>query len=189
VPDVAKDNAELFKVIYAGPMMEFFTRFLGGPIRHYDFTWFRAVAPGVGSLPHCDVPYMGRGTHNLYTAWTPVGDVDFEQGGLMILEESPKHVERLRSSYVATVRALANAVEARDADQAELVLGEHVQQMLRSLPDLATAFPTETGRRALVDALCERPGLDEAKDGEKIEAMFGRTCHDLAAAGRPALRW
>ena len=40
---------------------------------------------------------MGRGTHNLYTAWTPVGDIDFEQGGLMILEDSPKHVERLRT--------------------------------------------------------------------------------------------
>ena len=97
VPEVAKDNAELFKVLYTGPMIEFFTRFLGGPVRHYDFTWFRAVAPGAGSLPHCDLPYMGRGTHNLYTAWTPIGDVDFAQGGLIVLEESPKHVGRLRA--------------------------------------------------------------------------------------------
>ena len=97
LPEVAKDNAELFKMLYTGPMMEFFARFLGGPVRHYDFTWFRAIAPGPGAPPHCDAPYMGRGTHNLYTAWTPVGDIDFEQGGLMILEDSPKHVERLRT--------------------------------------------------------------------------------------------
>ncbi len=96
-PELAKDNPELFKVLYTGPMMEFFERFLGGPVRHYDFTWFRAVAPGPGAPPHCDVPYMGRGTHALFTAWTPIGDVDFEQGGLMILENSPNLVQRLRT--------------------------------------------------------------------------------------------
>ena len=32
-------------------------------------------------------------------------------------------------------------IEARDAEQAELVLGEHLRQMLKSLPDLSQAFP------------------------------------------------
>lgn len=34
-----------------------------------------------------------------------------------------------------------DAVEARDTDQAERLLGEHVDQMLRSLPELSRAFP------------------------------------------------
>ncbi len=96
MPELAERNAALEKVLYSGAMMKFFEGLLGGAVRHYDFTWFRAVAPGVGAVPHCDVPYMGRGTHQVYTAWTPIGDVDFEQGGLMILENSPKHVDLIR---------------------------------------------------------------------------------------------
>jgi len=42
--------------------------------------------------------YMGRGTHNLYTAWVPLGETDFNLGGLMILEGSHRN-ERLRSTY------------------------------------------------------------------------------------------
>jgi ectoine hydroxylase-related dioxygenase (phytanoyl-CoA dioxygenase family) len=41
---------------------------------------------------------MGRGTRHLYTAWVPLGDVDFNLGGLMMLEGSHKN-ERLRSTY------------------------------------------------------------------------------------------
>lgn len=37
--------------------------------------------------------------------------------------------------------AVVDAIEARDAEQAELVLGEHLRQMLKSLPDLSQAFP------------------------------------------------
>lgn len=97
-PDLAAGCKPLKKVVYDGLMMEFFTRFLGGPVRHYDFTWLRAIAPGLGTPPHYDVVYMGRGTKNLYTAWTPLGDVDFELGGLMVLENSHRN-ERLKNTY------------------------------------------------------------------------------------------
>jgi ectoine hydroxylase-related dioxygenase (phytanoyl-CoA dioxygenase family) len=40
---------------------------------------------------------MGRGTKNLYTSWTPTGDVPLELGGLMILEKSHLQAERLRN--------------------------------------------------------------------------------------------
>ncbi len=85
-PDVARKNAALEKVLYAGPMMHFFERFFGGPVRHFDYTWLRAISPGVGTRSHCDSVYMNRGTQKLYTAWTPLGDVSFEMGGLMVLE-------------------------------------------------------------------------------------------------------
>jgi hypothetical protein len=97
-PEVTKHNAPLMKVLYDGPMMEFYTRFFGGEVRHYDYTWFRANMPGRSTAPHMDVVYMGRGTHNLLTAWTPIGDIPIEVGGLMILENSHKH-EKLNRNY------------------------------------------------------------------------------------------
>ena len=99
-PDLADDNEPLHRLLYGGRMMEFYERFLGGPVRHYDFTWMRAVAPGYGTQPHGDIVYMGRGTHDLYTAWTPLGDIDYQLGGLMILEGSHR-LQSLREEYLS----------------------------------------------------------------------------------------
>ncbi len=98
MPDLAKNNPKLMQLLYAGRMMAFWELFFGAPVRHYDFTWVRAVAPGKGTPPHMDIVYMGRGTQNLYTAWTPICDVPLSVGGLMILEQSHLH-ERLNSGY------------------------------------------------------------------------------------------
>jgi hypothetical protein len=98
MPDLAKDNPKLQRLLYSGRMMEFFGLFLGGPVRHYDFTWVRAVSPGRGTPTHMDVVYMGRGTKNLYTAWTPLGDVPLTTGGLLLLERSHRH-QRLNEGY------------------------------------------------------------------------------------------
>ena len=101
-PELTINNAPLMKVLYDGPMMDFYARIFGAtkdnPVRHFDYTWFRAVAPGQSTAPHMDIVYMGRGTHNLLTAWTPIGDVPLEVGGLMILEKSHLH-ERLNKNY------------------------------------------------------------------------------------------
>ena len=95
-PDLAVANPELEHVLYAdgGPVMTFFERFLDHAVLHFDFTWLRAMSPGNGTCPHCDIVYMGRGTHNLYTMWLPLGDVTYDIGGLMILEDS--HLKRDR---------------------------------------------------------------------------------------------
>lgn len=98
-PEYACNNPAVERLLYTGPMMEFYRTLIGGPVAHYDFTWLRAMAPGHGSMGHCDVVYMGRGeTSQLYTSWTPLGDVGFDTGGLMILEGSHLH-ERLRETY------------------------------------------------------------------------------------------
>jgi hypothetical protein len=96
--DLALENAELQQVLYNGAMMQFWAKFFGEEVRHFDFTWVRAVAPGHGTPPHCDVVYMGRGTQELYTAWTPLGDTTLKMGGLMMLENSHKH-QKLRENY------------------------------------------------------------------------------------------
>ncbi|MEZ4863043.1 MAG: phytanoyl-CoA dioxygenase family protein [Caldilineaceae bacterium] len=97
-PDIAAKNPLVQQVVYAGPLMTFFDQFLGGATRHFDYTWIRAVAPGLSTPPHMDVVYMGRGTQKLYTAWTPYGDVPRTMGGLMVLERSHR-IERLVNGY------------------------------------------------------------------------------------------
>jgi len=99
-PDLAQDNLQLDKVLYSGEMMEFYDFFLGGKATHFDYTWFRAKSPGAdtATTPHCDIVYMGRGTHDLYTSWVPFSDIPYKMGGLMLLEGS-HHNEKLRSGY------------------------------------------------------------------------------------------
>jgi hypothetical protein len=100
VPQLARDNPSLEKVIFHGPMISFYERFLRGPVRHFDFVWLRAKRPGNqdATPPHYDVVYMGRGTRRLFTSWTPLEDVPMEKGGLMILEGSHK-LDDVKSTY------------------------------------------------------------------------------------------
>jgi Phytanoyl-CoA dioxygenase (PhyH) len=87
-PDLAIGNEPLHRLLYDGRMIAFYERFLGGPVRHFDYTWLRAIAPGKGTQPHADSVFMNRGTTRLYTAWVPIGDVDYAMGGLIVLERS-----------------------------------------------------------------------------------------------------
>ena len=79
-------------------VMGFFQRFLGGEPLTYDYKWLRIVGPGSNTGAHYDVVYMGRGTHNVYTCWTPLGDVPYEQGPLALLVGSHRF-ERVRETY------------------------------------------------------------------------------------------
>ena len=98
MPELTKGNEPLMRVLYDGPMIQFYEALIGGPVLHFDYTWFRAVSPGRGTQAHMDVVYMGRGTKRLYTSWTPIGEVPLEQGGLIVLEKSHLH-ERLNQGY------------------------------------------------------------------------------------------
>jgi len=94
--DLVGDNAALRNVVFSERLMQFYGRLLGGECRHYDHIWTRVVAPGKGTPPHCDLVYMGRGTHDVMTAWVPYADVSLELGGLMMLEKSHLQQDRLR---------------------------------------------------------------------------------------------
>jgi len=99
-PDIANGPAreQVWRLLYGPEMMALFDDLLGAPARHYDFTWLRAVAPGQGTWPHCDIVFMGRGTPHLLTAWVPLGDVPLDVGGLVLAEGSHRD-EQLRSAY------------------------------------------------------------------------------------------
>ncbi|HZM06087.1 MAG TPA: phytanoyl-CoA dioxygenase family protein [Candidatus Saccharimonadales bacterium] len=141
LPEVARNNGPLSTVLYSGAMMDFFARFLGGPVLHYDFTWFRAVAPGKGAPPHADVPYMGRGTHNVYTAWTPIGDVNMEMGGLMVLEGTRDHESRLQSYYKKDVDSYCtNGLHAPEIEAGKRWWGAFDGVLSKDPPEMLKKF-------------------------------------------------
>lgn len=104
-PEFAAENSKLQRLLYGGRLVDFYRAFYGEEIRHYDFTWLRAIGPGKGTNPHCDLPYMGRGTHDHMTCWMPYGDISFELGGLMILEGSHKRMDLLENYVYRDVDA------------------------------------------------------------------------------------
>ena len=97
---LSRNNEPLRRALYGGPMIAFYEQFLGGPIRPLDFTWCRVKSSGeeTATNPHYDIVFMGRGTKNLYTSWTPLGDIPRRMGGLMILENSHR-LEEIKSTY------------------------------------------------------------------------------------------
>jgi hypothetical protein len=106
-PDLAAKNPAVENLVYGRQMMRFFDHFLGGTATHFDYTWLRAKAPGpnTATSPHCDIVYMSRGTRQLFTAWTPLGDVSYELGGLMVLEGSHVKTEILGEYWEVDVDA------------------------------------------------------------------------------------
>lgn len=92
---------ELLSVVESPELLHFFGEFLGGDAMTFDFKWLRAVKKGHNSGAHFDVIYMGRGTLNLYTVWTPLGDLSYEMGTLAILPGAHRSeaAKKLRETY------------------------------------------------------------------------------------------
>jgi hypothetical protein len=97
-PDLTRKSPELHQLLFEGRMIAFFERYLAGEVRHFDYIWLRAVSPGFGTAPHGDSVFMNRGTSQLFTAWTPLGDIDHRLGGLIILEQSHTQ-ESIKQDY------------------------------------------------------------------------------------------
>ena len=67
---------------------EFFEKLLGGEILTFDYKWLRGVHREAFTGAHVDNVYMSRGTSELYTMWTPLGDVTMDMGTLALVESS-----------------------------------------------------------------------------------------------------
>jgi hypothetical protein len=120
-PEVTNGNAAVQNLLYSGRLIEFYRQFFGEEVSHYDFTWLRAIGPGKGTNPHCDLPYMGRGTHRHMTCWLPYGDISFELGGLMVLEGSHHRMDLLEKYVYRDVDAFC---ENKPADAANAKSGK-----------------------------------------------------------------
>jgi len=93
-----EDLPELLDVLNGAHIMSFFDQLLGETSLTYHYKWLRAVGKGDFTGAHYDIVYMGRGTHNLYTVWSPLGDVDYAMGGLALCLGSHRFDE-LKASY------------------------------------------------------------------------------------------
>lgn len=93
------DNPTLDALVHSGPIIELLNKLLEGPVRYFEYTWYRAIPPGKGTRPHCDIVYMGRGTKNIFTVWIPIGHIPLHGSGLIILENS-HYREDLLNSYL-----------------------------------------------------------------------------------------
>lgn len=100
-PDLGQNNPLMDGVVFGTELLGFYEALFAEPVLHFDFKWIRAIGPGPGTQPHCDLVYMGRGTRNLLTCWIPYGDVPLELGGLIVLENSHRQSGRIRS-YLET---------------------------------------------------------------------------------------
>jgi hypothetical protein len=93
---------EMRSVIEGKPIFDFFQHFLGTQPMTYDYKWLRAVRPGGFTGAHYDVVYMGRGTvGKLFTVWTPLDDIPYEKGGLVLCVGSHNlpGFQKVRDSY------------------------------------------------------------------------------------------
>lgn len=82
------EHPTIREVTHHGAIVEIMERLFETDVRAYDFLWLRAMHPGRASAYHFDHVYMNRGTENLLTAWTPLGNVELDEGPLALLEGS-----------------------------------------------------------------------------------------------------
>eukprot|EP00438_Fugacium_kawagutii_P034646 Skav201519 [mRNA] locus=scaffold4516:15606:16241:- [translate_table: standard] len=66
-----------------------------------DHKWLRAVGQGENSGFHTDSVYLNKGSREGLTCWIPLGDVDYDLGGLCVVQGShcDPRFERVRQSY------------------------------------------------------------------------------------------
>jgi len=91
-----RTGATYESVVLHKDLLAFLDRLLGGEPRAFDFRWPRFVRPGEACGFHYDGPYMNRGTDTIFTTWIPLGDVEPNDGGLILLEGSHKADQLLK---------------------------------------------------------------------------------------------
>lgn len=94
-PDIAVANREVEDVVFGETIQNFYDTLFGEPAMHFDFIWLRVMGPGKGTPTHCDWVFMSRGSENLRTCWVPYGTIPLEVGGLILLEGSHRHADRI----------------------------------------------------------------------------------------------
>jgi ectoine hydroxylase-related dioxygenase (phytanoyl-CoA dioxygenase family) len=86
------------QLVNAEKTLHFFEELLGGECLTFDTKWYRAVEKEAFSGAHYDNVYMGRGTKQVYTVWTPLMEIPIEMGGLALCLGS-QNFEKLKTTY------------------------------------------------------------------------------------------
>jgi hypothetical protein len=105
----------VLNVVDSEATFSFFRRLFGKPAITFDKRWLRCMARGGQNHFHYDNVYVGRGTPNRLTLWSPLTDIALDEGPLVICLGSHRHV-RLRQTYGMTDmdRDLTEAVFSSD---------------------------------------------------------------------------
>lgn len=89
-------------VLESKEIFGFFESYFGKQCLTFDYKWLRCVRRPDSTGAHIDIVYMGRGsTANLYTVWTPFGDIPLELGPLALCVGSHNGpgFARIRETY------------------------------------------------------------------------------------------
>lgn len=86
------------EVVLNDNLIRLYEKVLGGAVKPFDYRWPRMMRVGEGCGIHADIPYINRGTKNIWTSWIPLGDVPLINGPLMILQNSHQN-EKLDSYF------------------------------------------------------------------------------------------
>lgn len=95
---VLAQSSVIDKIVSGPKVMEFFTRFLGAEATSFDHRWLRTAGTHASSPIHCDNVFMGRGSKNLFTCWTPLCDVKYDMGPLVLCQGSHR-MSSITGSY------------------------------------------------------------------------------------------
>lgn len=88
-------------VVESQAIFNFFQQFFGREPLTFTTKWLRAMGPGAAGGAHFDSVYVGGGSRNVITVWTPFGDLTPDQGTLALLTGShnlPSY-EKIRKTY------------------------------------------------------------------------------------------
>ncbi|MDQ0396204.1 phytanoyl-CoA dioxygenase family protein [Labrys monachus] len=84
----ASEGEKLRSVTHGARMREILGAIHGAPAVGHDLVYLRVAAPGRALDMHYDYPFFAKGTPDLYTVWTPLGDVPVTDGPLFIIDKS-----------------------------------------------------------------------------------------------------
>jgi len=92
---------EFLGVVESPEIMGFFNRFFDEKPLTFNYKWLRAVNTGGSTGAHYDIVYMGRGSERLHTCWTPLADIDYQDGPLALCLGSHRlnSFQKLRETY------------------------------------------------------------------------------------------
>jgi ectoine hydroxylase-related dioxygenase (phytanoyl-CoA dioxygenase family) len=97
----ASEGEKLRNVTHGKKMREILSAIHGAPAIGHDLVYLRVAAPGRALDMHYDYPFFAKGTPDLYTVWTPLGDVPVTDGPLFIIDKSNTYRDLIDDVVVA----------------------------------------------------------------------------------------
>ena len=183
---INQNDSSVRDVVFGPETMSFYATLFEDDVTHFDYIWFRTKGPGIGTPVHCDIVYMGRGSVDLVSAWTPLGNIDLTMGGIIILEDSHKKTETLRNYLSRDVDEYCinrpNAQEYATGDKWwNGTLSEHPPKLRNRLGGRWLTAEYEIGDLVVFGMTTVHGSLDNQTDRIRlsVDTRYQRTCDPI----------